>query len=165
MTAPLPIDDASSPLELRILPVPDTEPPADAEPYWAAGRPRLVREPELPLVRPHAAPAPSAATPAGVPGAELAARRFVRAYLDVLSGRRRVDQLAALSTEDCLVQLREDLTGQRHSVRVQRIRHTEPAPGVAECVAVIEDSDRNWALAFRLEHQGGWRCVHLERIR
>lgn len=176
MTAPLPADPdgpAHLPAEhpaLRILPAPDTEPPFDADPWQP--RPRLRSVNELPLPwgrRPAGSPQPAPVQPpSGPPGARRAAWRLVNAYLDVLSGRRPLDQLLRTATPvgaDCL---RRELVGSPkpgRRISLQSVHVAEPMPGSAEVVVVLTDPATAWAVAVQLQHRAGqWRCAHFETV-
>ncbi len=180
MTAPLPAE----PLEpwpvpadrpaLRILPVPETEPPFDPDPCW--NRPRLRAVRELPLdwtggaVDPLAVePAPTRPQPpSGPPGARRAAWRLVNAYLDVLHGRRPLEQLLHTATPDGAEWLRRELAGPpqpTRRVRMQSLHVAEPRPGSAEIVVILADHRSTWALTVHLLHRdGSWRCDHFETV-
>ncbi len=155
---------------LRILPVPETEPPFDPDPCWDRPRLRAVRE--LPLDwTGGAGDAPGGAQPeppSGPPGARRAAWRLVNAYLDVLHGRRPWEQLLPTSTPDGAEWLRRELAGPpqpTRRVRMQSLHVAEPTPGSAEVVVVLADHRGVWALALHLLHRDGtWRCDHFETV-
>lgn len=158
----------------RVRPAPPLDPPYDDEP---ARRLRLVPshvEDLLPFDQPAAPlmaddkfdrrPTPRAELPDPRPWAG----RLVLAMLEVLAGRRPVQQLMPWTDELVYRQISRavrrrragDVSGVLRSVHV-----SEPADGVAEVCAVVSGSDRTRAVAARLEGSDGkWRCTALHLL-
>ncbi|TQS42894.1 Rv3235 family protein [Cryptosporangium phraense] len=100
------------------------------------------------------------------------ARALVLALLEVLSGRRPVQQLRAHLTEDAYHRLAGRLQRARAGVRstpyrprnrtrihLGRTLLCEPADGVAEVTVLADVGTRTRAVAIRLEGlDGRWRC-------
>ena len=112
---------------------------------------------------------------ADLPDPRFWAGRLAQAMLEVEAGVRPVAQLRCWTSEAVYTRLR------RHSHRtrfvqarggqaqpgrvwVQSLRVCEPADGVAEVSAVVQDAGRTRAMAIRLEGADGrWRCTALEQ--
>jgi hypothetical protein len=130
----------------------------------------------------HALPAPSrrpageSAAPAAPARAPAPDRRLdedprataaivVRAVVEVLARRRPTSHLAGWATPAALVRL-ERLAGAHPGPgTVRSLRVSEPRPGVAELVAVVDHADRVSALAARLELRGGrWQLTTVQHV-
>lgn len=93
-----------------------------------------------------------------LPASRPAARNYVRALLEVLTGDRPLAQLARSATPQVYAQLEaagrlagpRSWAGSVHSVHV-----SEPADGIAEVAAVVERQKRYHAVALRLEGRDG----------
>lgn len=190
MTAVLPeLPDAPRSL-LRALPIPDTEPRPDRDPYLAsrvgsgpsreAALPRmrqrtlalaLVTTPDEPpseLPFDHFGPRPTASDE--LPDPEAWARRMVQAVVEVLTGVRPLAQLVRWTSPDVYAGLQRrgaasaavrPASGRRAVVR--SVRLCEPADGVIEACAVVIGNGRARAVALRLEGlDGRWRMTALE---
>ncbi|MEY9965734.1 hypothetical protein ABIA33_003784 [Streptacidiphilus sp. MAP12-16] len=100
---------------------------------------------------PQCGPAPTRTGNNGVAG------RYAQRLLEVLSGHRVCDQLAALATEDVYDDVRTLV--RRRSLRAPgdvlpvlgRVFDDSPAPGVMEVTAAVGLGERVEILAFRLE--------------
>ncbi|MFC1419259.1 Rv3235 family protein [Streptacidiphilus cavernicola] len=104
------------------------------------------------------------------------AGHYAQRLLEVLSGHRVCDQLAALATEevfdDVRTLVRRRLLRAPGDVRpvLGRVFDDSPAPGVLEVTATVGVGDRVELLAFRLEQRGTprrpetttWRFTALE---
>jgi hypothetical protein len=126
---------------------------------------------------PAGAPVPGRSTqPVGNPvAAQVAARRFVSACVEVLNGFRPVGHLRALTTpfDHAAVvkqltrraRLRVPATPGGTRVELHRVRVFEQRTGVAEAVAVLGHGNATWAIALRFEHRrGAWLCNLLEVV-
>jgi len=145
-------------------------------------RPLPPRHPAVPaqvrVGRVHGAGAPRAAQCATAPtrtGDNALAGRYAQRLVEVLSGHRVCDQLAALTTEDVYDDVRTLV--RRRALRAPdgaapvlgRVFDDSPAPGVLEVTAAIELGGRLEILAFRLElsrvprrPEATWRFTALE---
>lgn len=164
------------PAYVRLRTVPESEPPFDDE----AG-------PRLRLVPPHREellPFEPAATLLGrgdrsfdrrlTPRSELPdprpwAGRLVLATMEVLSGRRPVQQLMPWTDEVVYAQVGRAVRRRGAPGGVPRVlaslHVSEPADGVAEVCAVVTGGDRSRAVAARLEGSDGrWRCTALQLV-
>lgn len=128
-------------------------------PRWSSLRP--ASGPQLALVAPPNDP--SAPEP-------VALWRLVLHMLEVLDGRRNVDQLRALLSdpayEALLTRLRVTPPGRQH--RLKRLHTCHPAPGAVELAAVLEvtgapkELTRFRGAAIRMERVAGrWHCAVL----
>lgn len=178
MTTPLPADPPApfppmgahltavpEPGTLRILPVPDTEPDHDPDPYWA--RPRLAAVPgQLPLRwYPSGGVDDDTDPPYRPPGAQRAAWLLINGYLEVLAGRRPASQLAGTATADAARQLSRVAPDPRRRLRLYRLHVTEQQPGRADVVVLLDDvpAGRVSAIGMLLVHtDGGWRCADFQ---
>jgi hypothetical protein len=109
-----------------------------------------------------------------LPCPRLMAAGLVQALLEVMSGRRSVQQLARYTTEDVYTQLDCRMKALRAlrrrrgivstgAARLISIRVGEPSDGVAEVTAVVRRGERHRAVALRLEGADGrWRCTALQ---
>lgn len=96
-------------------------------------------------------------------------RRLLVAALEALAGRRSLHQLAGHLSPGVYSGLVRDLErpartrAWRTPPSVRSVRVCEPADGVAEVAAVVQDGARCRAVALRLEGlDGRWRCVRLQ---
>jgi hypothetical protein len=163
---------------LRLVPAPPLDPPFDDEtptplPHvtgsLALAFPPATRD-SVPLrLLPPAFPPGDAATP--LPDAQLWARQFVQAIVEVLAGIRTAGQLSAHATLPVLDQLDAASGALAHS----RGRRVPPRPvlrslhvcrlpaSAVEVCGVIDTGQRCRAIALRLVGvQGRWRCTALE---
>jgi hypothetical protein len=179
----------TGPPTLRILPIPDTEPPPDCGPFVDApanradradrGRPPGPRQPTLALALVTTPEEPSGlpferfgrrpTATSDLPDPEAWARRMVQAVLEALSGIRPVAQLVRWTSLDVYAGLQRrsalaagrPLPGRRAVVRSVRVG--QPADGVVEACAVVVARGRVQAVALRLEGlDGRWRMTALE---
>jgi hypothetical protein len=146
----------------RFRPLPDYEPGDPGEPpmRWSSLRP--ANGPQLRLV-----PSPPAEDGPPVPPAALA--QVLRRVLEVLDGRRPVEQLRSLlpdpAFEAVLTRLRTVRAGCRHVLR--GLRTSYPTRSAVEVSAVIgmrspEGQERVVAAAARFErHDDRWLCAAL----
>lgn len=152
--------------------VPPLDPPYDDEP---AARVRLLsRHVEDVLPFEESGPPPEIAferraTPrAELPDPKPWAARLVVATVEVLSGRRPVQQLMPWTDDAVYGQIARAVKWRRPAVRpgvLRSIHVSEPADGVAEVCAVIGSGGRSRAVAARLEGSDGrWRCTTLRLI-
>ncbi|MDP9239311.1 MAG: Rv3235 family protein [Actinomycetota bacterium] len=155
-------------MQVRLRPVPAYEPPLDDEP---SPRLRLVTGDPLPFD-------PTATmlavdrfdrlpTPRSIlPDPRACAARLVVATMEVLSGRRPVQQLMPWTDEAVYAQLSRTVRARRRiggPGTLRSLRISEPAPGVAEVCAVVGSAQRSRAVAARLEGADGrWRCTALQ---
>ncbi|MQA84974.1 MAG: hypothetical protein GEV03_10210 [Streptosporangiales bacterium] len=170
---------------LRLLPAPQADPPYDDETgspsmsgepgavrgavqgtlalsFPALSRPSKPPAPRLRLVRPDEARGRPAAS-SGPPPLAQWTRSFVQALLEVLCGRRAVQQLVRWTS----VEVYEELlrrTGRPSRIQqrpiLQSVRWSEPLDGVS---AVVQIGRRRHAFALRLEDRSGrWQCTALE---
>lgn len=164
------------PAYVRLRTVPTSEPPFDDEP---GPRLQLVpphREDVLPFDRPPAGigdgdgsfgrrPTPRAELPDLRPWAG----RLVLATMEVLSGRRPVQQLMPWTDDAVYAQVSRAVRRRQGTAGVPRVlaslHVSEPADGVAEVCAVVTGGDRSRAVAARLEGSDGrWRCTALQLV-
>jgi len=111
---------------------------------------------------------------ADLPDPQLWAGRLAQAMLEVDAGVRPVAQLRRWTSEEVYASLRHRGRRSRfvqtraagsNRVWVRSLRICEPADGVAEVSAVVQDGPRTRALAMRLEGTDGrWRCTVLKRL-
>lgn len=157
------------PAQVRLRPVPSSEPPFDDEP---ALRLRLVTplEDPLPFDVPGTPPCDDRFGRLPTPRSELPdprpwAARLVVATLEALSGRRPVQQLMPWTDDTVYAQLARTVRSRRTAGGpgvLRSLRLSEPADGVVEICAVICGTDRSRAVAARLEGSDGrWRCTAL----
>jgi hypothetical protein len=163
--------------ELRLLPVPVSEPPYDDELTGHAG-PRLslvttapmpvgplALLPPLRLVAPPVALVPQAVPTS--PAVRPVARALVQGLLEVLGGVRPVTQLRRRTSPDLYADLEELVHGQPRPVgarpstgAVLSLHVQQPTVMVAEVSATVRRGPRAAALALRLELQrGAWCCT------
>lgn len=112
---------------------------------------------------------------ADLPDPRFWAGRLAQAMLEVEAGVRPVAQLRRWTSEAVYTRLRrhshrtrfvQSRAGQPQPGRVwvRSLRVCEPADGVAEVSAVVQDAGRTRAMAIRLEGADGrWRCTALEQ--
>ena len=89
---------------------------------------------------------------------------LARAWAEVRSGARPVDQLLPHATPAVLNRLRACATQPlpRGPVRVLHVRADYPSPDVCEAAVVLQHPARVCAVVVRLErHRGRWRIVEL----
>ncbi|SIS02853.1 Rv3235 family protein [Micromonospora avicenniae] len=128
-----------------------------------------------------ATPLPPDALVTATPEATRAAHRFVSTCVEVLNGYRPPAQLRPLldppRAHDLLPELSRaagrigpprrraarSARSARPTVRLRRLRASEPRAGAVEVAAVLSSAaGRSWALALRLEHRRGrWLCTAL----
>jgi hypothetical protein len=157
----------------RVRRAPALEPPYDDErtewPPWQYGEQLPFEELEEQL----AGAAPDVPEPGptrrALPDPEPYAVRLIQAALETLVGRRAVAQLQDWTSPTALAELMA-ATEQRRwwtlggsPAGVRSVHVSEPADGVAEVCAVIHRGERCFAVAARLEGQGGrWKCVTIQ---
>jgi hypothetical protein len=119
---------------------------------------------------------------ADLPHPQRIATQLVQALLEVLGGRRPVQQLRPMTSEDVYARVQHRV-GVAHGMRAQHRRRLgstpaveaparvssvhidEPADGVAEITAVVRHGERHRAVALRLEGMDGrWRCTVLHML-
>lgn len=120
---------------------------------------------------------PQATGTADLPDPRMWAARLAQAAVEVMTGTRPPGQLRRWTSDDVYAALRRGAA--RHRVAeparatrlrprrtvVRAIRVGQPADGVAEVAAVVDDGRRAHALALRLEGADGrWRCTRLDRV-
>ena len=172
---------------LHLRPAPAVDPPYDDElagPDGAARSLWLVPGPaeQLPFDEPPAPePEPPDFAPRSTPRAELPCPRrmaagLVQAVMEVIAGRRPLQQLMQYTTEEvygelqCRVGAVRALRirrggGQYGPARLRSVHVDEPADGVAEVTAVVRRGERHRAVALRLEGiDGRWRCTALHVV-
>lgn len=133
-----------------VLPFDEGRSPDEAPARWAEDG--FARQPtsraELPDPRPWAA-------------------RLVVATMEVMSGRRPLQQLMPWTDDAVYLQISRAMPRGRESAgstgRLRSLRISEPADGVAEICAVVAGAQRSRAVAARLEGvDGRWRCTALQ---
>lgn len=113
---------------------------------------------------------------ADLPDPQFWAGRLAQAMLEVDAGVRPVTQLRRWTSDEVYARLRRRSHRSRFvtarepgrqaptRVWVRAVRVCEPADGIAEVSAVVQDGRRPRAVAFRLEGSDGrWRCTALEQ--
>jgi hypothetical protein len=177
---------------LRLLPAPVSEPATVSEPRhlslvptvqdqlpldWplASGVPGTPRAAGLVLVRTvddddfGPVPTPRGALPAPAPWAA----RLVQGIAEVLCLDRPVTQLVRWASPEIYEDLRRrvEVGGRRRDARrgrrpvIRSVHVTEPADGVAEVCALVDDGRRARAYALRLEGvDGRWRATALDVV-
>lgn len=168
-----------APGDLRLRPVPDTEPPYDEEvqprhlalvppvrpaaeplPFDGPG-PRLGEDP-VDLFNPQ--PTPRAVLPE--PRGWLV--RLIRVVLECLEGWRPPGQLCPYATDEAVAEVaakRKRVPQTSSAPQVRSLHVTEPVTGVVEACAVVCRDGRYQAIALRLEGlDGRWRCVALHVV-
>jgi hypothetical protein len=156
-----------------VYPAPRREPPFDDELPSYAHRVGPLDQP-LPFtkaVREAPVPVEPPSVRAGLPDPARWGRALLVGLIETASGRRPLQQLAALVTASVGFGLRTDFErcaqlGQRHwthSAVVGSVRASEPADGIAELCATLRVGPRTRAVAMRLEVQyGRWKCTRLQ---
>jgi hypothetical protein len=111
---------------------------------------------------------------ADLPCPRLVAAGVVQAVMEAMSGRRSVQQLMTVTTDEVYAELEcriKALRALRHrrgtastgAARVISVHVGEPSDGVAEVTAVVRRGERHRAVALRLEGADGrWRCTALQ---
>lgn len=163
--------------EIRLVPVPRSEPPLDPPPPPADDEPPPVPTPppswaQDPLALDFA-PAdqvalrllPTYERATAARAAPPALRRFTQAVAEVLAGARPMHQLDRRLSPDARRALRAALgtygPWSRPVLRSARIH--EVAPNASELVAILQCGPRTRALALRIErHNNDWHCTALE---
>ncbi|MET7417563.1 Rv3235 family protein [Dactylosporangium sp. NPDC005555] len=133
--------------------------------------------------RPARTPPPAAAPTLPPPAA--AAQRFVGMCVEILNGYRPAAHLRQMThpkhcgavTDQLIrrtVRVRmppSHAARQGNLVRVRRMLVTEPLPGIAELVAILEQGPAVWAMAVRLERsarrtpgQPTWQCTLVQVV-
>lgn len=111
--------------------------------------PELVAAPQGDVFDQEVEPEPS---PDGLAPAGETSQRYVRAFLEVLSGQRQLRTLAKVLAPDVM----DELDGRGADLDVvwaatlQSVRICEPVPGVAEISAVVIGPQRTQALTMRI---------------
>uniref|UniRef100_UPI0006936A98 Rv3235 family protein n=1 Tax=Dactylosporangium aurantiacum TaxID=35754 RepID=UPI0006936A98 len=129
-------------------------------------------------------PAPQAGEPPAPPP-HPAAQRFVGMCVEILNGYRPAAHLRQVTHPKHCAAVTDQLTRrtvrvrmspshaarQGSLVRVRRMLVSEPLPGVAELVAVLEQGTTAWAMAVRLERQtrpapgtSTWLCTLVQVV-
>jgi hypothetical protein len=158
------------PGHLRLHRAPLLDPPFDDELSPSTYQPAPPSAP---------APLPPAAVAGASPECHTAALRFLNVCLELFNGFRSPAQMRPLIAIPQALEVLDELARglrrvtemrrrrQGHDARVRRsqLRTCEPRPGVAEVTAVLNDGNRTWALAYRLERlTTGWRCVFFRAL-
>jgi hypothetical protein len=171
MGAQMSVAMKTPPGHVRLLRAPVLDPPFDDELTPSTYRPAPPPAPE---------PLPPVAIAGASPECHTAALKFLNLTLELLNGFRPPAQLRPLIAVPQAVDILDELArglrlvtamrrkrpGADNRVRRTQLRTCEPRPGAAEVAAVLNDGDRAWALAYRLERLpvAGWRCVALRII-
>jgi hypothetical protein len=157
----------TAPRPVRLRPVPPLEPPYDDELATVIALPAA---PTLPFEDPQSSEttdfAPQPTRRADLPDPTRWAGRLVQATLEVLAGRRPLQQLMPYTDERVYIQLTGRLrrrTGPSSPPMLCSVHACEPRDGVAEVCAVVRHGGRVRAVAARLEgFDGRWRCTALQ---
>lgn len=133
--------------------------------------------------RPGRAALPAGGQPPSPP--HPAAQRFVGLCVEILNGYRPAAHLRQVTHPKHCAAVTDQLTRrtvrvrmspshaarQGNLVRVRRMLVSEPLPGVAELVVVLEQGTAAWAMAVRLEHQtrpthalATWLCTLVQVV-
>jgi Family of unknown function (DUF6459) len=110
-------------------------------------------------------PPPAAALPSPDPAASALAERVLRAAVEILGGRRRAHQLAAVLRPDLQTYLGSLQVATEHlQPRVRKVLIQQPAASAVEAVALVTLSTGVRALAARFDKQldGRWQCTALQ---
>lgn len=174
--APQPIAPQPTGRHPHLRPVPNCEPPYDDEQIseqlpasvrarltWAtaAGTPVVdwtvpgwSRETDIGVTRTATDSLPNARDTAGV---------LARALIEALAGFRQIAQLSSHCSPEVFAGLRSLVRPGGPLPKLQSIRASEPADGVAEATAVFRRGERSAAMAFRLQGiDGRWRVTALQ---
>ncbi|MFB9185215.1 Rv3235 family protein [Dactylosporangium sucinum] len=166
-----------------VRPVPPLDPPVGAAPPAMPGLDELP----LPWPAPPDGPPPRRPDDPRPAGAHAACRRFAGLCVEVLNGFRPPSQLRPLTHPHRFADVCDQLMRRtvrirmrpaqaaRHGqlVRARRMLLTEPLPGIAEAVVVLEQGGTAWAMAIRLEHDPaklqppqmqGWHCTVVQVV-
>ncbi|MBV9792378.1 MAG: hypothetical protein JO016_00435 [Actinobacteria bacterium] len=149
------------PMAIRLVPVPDCNPPFDDE--LPGGR--ILTSLVYPLVADHPGDPVPPAEPDGDEGPDAGSppdeadelggwpSRFAQVLAETLAGARPASQLTPWTTERARTSIRRlgPLLAVDRRPRVQRVRATQPATDVVEVAVVAEFGSRTRALAARLE--------------
>jgi hypothetical protein len=116
-----------------------------------------------PRPRPPASNRPGSRRPCSPPTPDRLVALLARTWLEVLAGRRQLQQLAPLVSRAVLQRLEDQLpTGIRRGAvgRIRRVRVCEPHGDAVEACVLVELDGRVTALALRLQrHLGAWRVT------
>jgi hypothetical protein len=160
-------------VQLVLRPAPRREPPFDDE-LDPAGTPPLRDQPLLPFLVPTPRlrrTVPHHDRPRELPDPAGWARKLLVGIIEAAAGRRPLQQLAGALSRGVAAGLGADLERAArghvphwtHAARVQSVRASEPARGVAEISATLRTAARVHAVAMRLEARGGrWCCTRLQ---
>lgn len=176
------------PMAIRLVPVPDCNPPFDDE--LPGGR--VLTSLVYPLADDADDPGPPPGHDDETPGGDAPAERevrpgqdelgrwpsqFAQVLTETLAGARPASQLTPWTTEQARAHIRRlgPLLAVDRRPRVQRVRATQPAKDVVEVAVVAEFGSRTRALAARLERaeaqpaslgrpgrQARWLCTAIE---
>lgn len=167
---------------LRLLPVPQSEPPYDDElpvrptpavaplgPLRALAPAPLRLVPMSSVVPGEDEDVPSRTPVSQLPPARPVAHALVQGLLEVLAGVRPVAQLQRGTTPELFAELEKVVHGRPRAVGARpvtgavRSLHVQERPeGVAEVCATVRRGPRMAAVALRLEGIGGrWCCTEL----
>jgi hypothetical protein len=150
----------------------ETRPPAPG----ARGPARQTTAHDAAARRPTADPrGHETATEQPLPPPRAAATALVQAVLEILAGRRPVQQVRHLTTEAVYEELRRRLSAHRDlqkrgagsegAPRLQSVHVDVPTEGAAEVTAVIKLGARHRAVALRLDGaEGRWNCTALRLL-
>lgn len=159
------------PGHVRLLRAPLLDPPFDDELAPSTYQPAAPAPPP---------PIPQVAIAGASPDCHTAALRFLNVCLELYNGFRSPAQMRPLIAIPQAVEVLDELArglrrvtemrrrrpGTDNRVRRTQLRTCEPRPGVAEVTAILNDGNRTWALAYRLERlaTAGWRCVFFRAL-
>ncbi len=137
---------------------------------WTPARPlRLVPAyagPPVPGEEPDFEPVRTPRSQLPPPGPRAAT--LVRALLEAFAGDRPAGQLMRWTTPELFARVERLVRRPQHSARpwagtLRRVHVCEPAPGIAEIAAVVDDGRRTSAMALRLEGvDGRWLMTELQ---
>jgi hypothetical protein len=171
MTAVLVAPAPGRPIIIR--PAPRREPPFDDELTDTASLPSRYDQ-RLPFERPAGPPRvwrSGPPRPTGLPDPGSWGRRLLIGLIEAAGGRRPLHQLATLLSPSVSRGLGADFERAAsegthhwlHRAGLRSLRVSEPADGVAELCATVDNGARVRALALRLEaHHGRWCCTRLQ---
>ena len=142
---------------------PFSAPYAPSAPGPATGAPEAIADAEVPGWSQDSDVGVRRTTTAELPPAIKAGQMLARALVEMLSGRRPVNQLRVHCAPEVFAGLQARPVAPGALSHLLNVRVCEPADGVAEVSAVFRRGPRVRAIAFRIQGvDGRWRVTALQ---